>query len=160
MSQDARTRTLTKHLKGYESKLFAERDDETKVIHVMREGTITLGPLHYGEFKFKYTKSSAHYIMSLTDNWTLSGKPREWGIDQVIARLREIDSWNRARMFEEMREGREKTSKTQEKDRINKHEAWLRDNKNIFKRAFNDINVSSINSKEKEIEHGRKIERI
>ncbi len=160
MSQDSRTKTLTEHLRRYESKLFAQRDDETKVIHVMREGTITMGPLHYGEMKFYYTKSAAHFIMCLTDNWTLSGSPRDWGIDLVINRLQEIDSWNRAKMFEEMREGREKTTKAQEKDRINKHEAWLRDNKNIFKRAFNDINVSSINSKEKEIEHGRKIERI
>lgn len=144
MSEDSRTRILTEHLRRYESKLYAIRDDKTKAIHVMREGTIVCGPFEHEGIKYLYTKPSPHFIMALTDNWNVRGTPVDWGIEPLLARLQEIDSWNRGRTVDDLIKSYEKRDASMARDRMNQHESWAYDHRSLFKKDWKDINTSNL----------------
>ena len=142
---------ITKHLKGLDSKLYAVKDERSNVIHVYREGT-RLEHFEHNGVKYVYPRTSPHFILALTDTWTANGRPVEWGIEPLMQRMADIDSWNRGRTVDELIARYEKRDAEKDRDRVNMHEAWLRDNRSVFKKAFNEINTSSLNVKEKEKE--------
>lgn len=41
-------------------------------------------------------------IFAITDTWLVSGKPRQWGIDDVLGHVKKIDAFANARLFDEM----------------------------------------------------------
>lgn len=145
---DSRAKLLTSHLKEYDHDLYAIRESSTGTIHVYRKAK---RPIHfnYDDVNYVALVENPQFILALTDNWTLKGRPVDWGIDPLLERIRSIDSFNAAKKVQDLIASYEARSAQKDKDRKDSHEAWLRDNRNVFKRAFNDINTSNLNVKQK-----------
>lgn len=142
MSTDSRTDILTRHIKKIDSKLYCERE-HNGMICVYRESH-RLENFEYAGQKYQYLKSVPNIIMALTDNWSVRGKPVEWGIEPLMHRLQEIDSWNRGITADDLIDDYEKMQESKDRARMNNHEAWLKDKRSVFKKAFNEINTSNI----------------
>ncbi len=82
-----RIRSLNRHLKSYDRELYCQCTKLPR-IDVYRRSLDGL--------------SAPHFVFALTDNWTVSGVPVEWGIEVVIQRLKAIDLWNNGTTLEDL----------------------------------------------------------
>jgi len=147
MGEDSRTKLLTQYLKELDPKLFAKREGEMIVVY---RDSNRMEHFEYEGQKYGYVKTSPIYILALTDNWTSKGRPVEWGIEPLMRKMRAIDSWNQGFTADDLIQSYEARDASNARDRINGHEAWLRDNRSMFKKAFNDINTSNLDVKQRE----------
>lgn len=53
-------------------------------------------------------RNEVQFILALTDDWTLKGKPVEWGIDPLLEKLKEMDAWRDDSYYGQMVKGRER----------------------------------------------------
>lgn len=133
--------TLTEHLKKYDKNLFAR--EERGVIHVLVRGERKQSErLSDTEF-ISYFVPTEHVVLSLTENWSFSGQRRNWGIDRVLFRIKEIDSHKRD-LMKEFEEENEKIKKSKERDFQNHNEAFLHEWRDDIKKQFNDVNTSGM----------------
>jgi len=100
--------------------------------------------------------SPPHYVFSLTDNWTLTGKPVEWGSEPILARLKAMDLWNSGVGLEEMFEHNDKVELSKERARKNNIESFLLDFRRQFAKTFDGVNTANLKKidKRKEQENG------
>jgi len=84
------------------------------------------------------------FITALTDTWKPDGIPVDRGIEPLMFKIRQMDTWNRGPELEAMRNRREKEK--EDKKRQNKNEIMARaaDLRKDFAKAVNDINTSSL----------------
>ena len=100
--------------------------------------------------------SPPYYVFSLTDNWTLTGKPVEWGSEPILARLKAMDLWNNGIGLEQAIEHNTKLEESKERDRKNSIESFLLDFRRQFAKTFDGVNTANLKKidKRKEIENG------
>lgn len=134
--------TLTRHLKKYDKDLFAR--EEQGVIHVLirRKRPVRI-KAQEGVYLTYFTDHESQ-VMSLTENWSARGSRRNWGIDRVMFRLREIDSHQRHNLIEEFEAENERKRLERERTLANHNEAFLYEFRDDIKKAFNDVNTSSM----------------
>jgi hypothetical protein len=144
---DSRENILTERLSAYDSKLYAKRE-HNGCIYVYRKASKIVRFEHKDQ-SYLYPQESPMFVLALTDNWNVKGKPVDWGIEPLMNRIQEIDAWNRGLTIDAMIQGYEKQTENLARDRHNQNEAWLYDNRSIFKKTFNDTNTSNLNVKTK-----------
>ncbi len=92
---------------------------------------------------------SKQYVFALTHNWSALGRPRDWGIDDVVGHVQEIDYLANQRLFEEMdakNEAKEKQAKKTLKGNV---EDFWRDERRAFAKATSDILTHSMDKTER-----------
>lgn len=88
------------------------------------------------------------FVFALTDTWGLNGRPRTWGIDTVLNRVREIDAQLRAELFEKMDDANERIDKSKARGLRNEMEAFWSHERRRFAKATDDILVHSLSKDE------------
>lgn len=149
MRVDSRTDILTSHVRKIDPLLYCERE-HNGMICVYRASKRVEFFMYEGK-KYLYLVSAPNIILALTDNWSVRGNPVDWGIEPLIHRLQEIDCWNKGRTADDLIDDYEKMQESKDRHRMNTHEAFLRDKRSVFKKAFNEINTSNLNVKERGI---------
>lgn len=144
--KDAKTRSLTRALKKYDSDLFADRSDD--LIGVYRR-TIHWQSYDYLGALLHFSRPSLDPVLFLTDNWKINGRPVEWGIEPIMDRIRELDCWNKDRFYEEFVAERERLSNNKKRAFKNEVKARAADMRKDFAKAVNDINTSSLGKVDK-----------
>lgn len=89
------------------------------------------------------------YVCGITHNWSASGRIIDWGIDDVVGHIKEIDYLANVRLFEEMdalNEAKEKQAKGKFKSGI---EDFWRDERKTFAKTTGDILTHSLDKSEK-----------
>lgn len=142
MGQDARTRLVTTEIQKLDTELYAERND-SGVILIMRNHKVW-DCFEYQGIAYGYTRNAPHYIMALTDTWSLNGRAVDWGLIPIRFRLQEIDSWNRGRVVDTLIESYEAAEVSRKRSRMNSHEAFLKDKRSVFKKIGDEFNLSSM----------------
>lgn len=84
------------------------------------------------------------FIAALTDNWQATGSPVDLGIEPVLYKIQNMDSWNKGSQLEAMRKRREKEKEDQKRQKVNETRAIAADLRKDFAKATNDINTSSL----------------
>jgi len=135
-----RCRVLTERLKWHDSKLFAEKDRTTGVISIYRK-RVCFEAFDWEGGRLLYSRPDKYLIFSLTDTWTFKGKPVEWGIEPVMARIKEMDLWNRD-VFKSLTEDYEKQDKSKAREFRNKAEDVAREMRPQMAKATNDFITS------------------
>jgi len=87
-------------------------------------------------------------VFALTDNWTLSGTPRDWGIDHVVGRVRKHDAWDNKRFFEQLDEENERVDERKRRHFRNEMETFASDSRSIVAKATNGIMTHSLSKNE------------
>lgn len=143
MAKDSRTRYLTETLQAHDKRLYAERMPDGS-IHVFRENSYV--PLGF--------KPSPHFVVALTEDWTLDGRPVEWGALPLIDKIKSIDTWNKGFTADDLIERYKRAYDSQDKQRKNMTEDFFRDARGAFKKDFSEINTSNMDVKEESKKKG------
>lgn len=131
---------LTEHLKEHDRALFAQKHDG--VIHVFRK-TTRIESCGWNGGTLLYTRDDKAHVLSLTDDWSIRGKPVDWGTEPVMSRLREIDGWNR-HLFDEMLEQHQAVDSQKDRRFKSNNEDFLKDFRPQFARAYNEFSVGQL----------------
>jgi hypothetical protein len=143
---DLRAERLTKAVRKHDPELYVERKGH--LMCVFRK-TRTLEHYEYDGVNFAFSRVSPYFVFALTDNWATTGNPVEWGIEPIIARLRAIDLWNNPSLTEDLLKSYEKRDQEKARERKNNTEAQMAEMYPIFKKAFADINTSTLAKKDR-----------
>lgn len=88
------------------------------------------------------------FVFAITDNWSAGGKPRDWGIDDVIGRVQSIDALANSKLFEEMDAGNDRIDQIKQKDLRNEMEGFWSYERRRFAKATDDILTHSLSHDE------------
>lgn len=122
-------------MKGYDKYLFAKRE-MNGAIHIHRKDP-------------NNSAAPYHMVFALTDNWNARGKPRDWGLEVILARLRAMDLWRDETEVERINKQFEKTEQENERDLKNNIESFLKEFRRQFARATDGINTSTLEKKDR-----------
>lgn len=128
---DSRVKTLTKQLREHDDCLYAKRRNDGVILVCRRSRNIYSGTI------------TDHLIITLTEDFTPTGKPVEWGVEPILARLKEMDGFNRD-ITEEWIKNKEKSDDLDASRRNSRDEDFLKEFRPQFAKAFSDINTSTI----------------
>jgi hypothetical protein len=134
--------SLNKALRAYDRALFAKPDFKGRVC-VMRKGPKWV--LYDFEGVDILVKESVEdVVFALTDNWSQSGVARDWGIEPVMQRLREIDSWSRSDFLKDWESLKDKEQEAKQRDFRRRTEDYAYEIREDFKKAFSDIRYANM----------------
>lgn len=142
-----RARRITSAIKPIDAKLYAHHDG--KCIRIFRESYEYRREALNSYIGFWNVVRNDHLVMSLTDNWGVNGKPVDWGILPICARLKALDLWNNDNLINKIFIDEEKDKISREKNFRNNVESFLGDFRSQFAKATNDINTSSLSKIDK-----------
>lgn len=140
-------RAYTRAVKRYDRDLYCDKN-RMGVLCIFRRVKRYIPVVEAKDFKLLNLAEDKQLVFSLTDTWTAQGKPRAWGVDIVLDRLREIDLQARERLIEEMDAANERVDQSLERDRRNKFEAFASDFRHIVKKETDDILIHSLSKDE------------
>lgn len=126
---DGRVKEVNRVVRAYDYMLFAQRE-RNGAIHIYRRTVNSADPMHF--------------VFALTENWSASSQPIEWGLEVVVARLRAMDLWKdetEVDRVERMQQGRDES---RDRARRNNVESFLHDFRKQFARATDGINTSGL----------------
>lgn len=129
---------LNNALKRYDKNLFARQENGIVRVYVKGKKAETC---HIEGVYLTYPVNTEWLVLSLTHNWSYQGQRRNWGVDKVMFRIREIDAHKRD-VIREMEEANEKAEKAKERDFQNHTESFLYEWRDDIKKSFNDVNTS------------------
>lgn len=134
---DARTRTLNKYVKRYDEDLII-RCDNAGVRHLYRKKPIC-SSFEYDGITYVHSHVIEQHIMSLTKTWKQGAPGVDWGIDPLMRKISEIDSWRDDTGYDEFCKRRELAEKYTKQSQKNELRAMAADMRVDFAKATNDI---------------------
>lgn len=140
-------KSYTKVLKRYDPDLFAGRTN-MGMPAVFRKYKRFEPVVETEGFKLMNLRTEVQLVFALTDNWLMSGKPRDWGIDDVLDRVQRSDLQANEKLIEEMDAQNEEVDKIKKKDLRNQVENFWIDERRRFAKATDDILTHSLSKDE------------
>lgn len=132
---------INKLVKEYSPDLYCTKDGNGTV-HIMRK-TNQYDTFEYKGVTYGYSKTYAHQVTSLTHDWSMDGRPVEWGLDLIWNKLSFMDAWRDDTFFDRMVKDREKAEEIKERSQKNEYLAQAADLRSAFRKTFEDYNVTS-----------------
>lgn len=154
---DHALRVLQKEIQRFDPKLFLKKDDSGKIF-LMRKSQRMLPYWIDDESYVLYNHDDADLVFPFTSTFTSRGYPVKWGVLPVLQRLREIDGWNRD-VLKEVRDHNEKYEESKSRDFRNNAEAFFSDHRDHFKKAWSDLNTSTVEKKDSRWTYDRKLKK-
>jgi hypothetical protein len=91
-----------------------------------------------------YSRPNPHFILSLTEDWTLKSPGVDWGIEPVLWKLKEWDGWRDDTQLDQMRRERERAEENQKRAKQNEFRAIAADLRRDFAKATDEVNTSTM----------------
>lgn len=145
---DYRVRRITKLVREYDPALKAKRDSNG-TIHIFRSRP-RMSHFEFNGQPYAHVQIVDDCILSLTDNWTVSGRGVERGLDPLMRKLTELDGWRDDTGYDKFAERRERQRLDQERMHRNNMKAAALDARRDFAKATNDITVRQDNLYQKQ----------
>ena len=139
--------SYTRALKRYDSDLFAGLTKDGLPC-VFRKSKRVEYVCDLDDTKLFNLRDDRQFVFALTDNWTAGGRPRSWGIDFVLQKIKSVDALANARFFEEMDEANERIDKSRQRHIKNEMEAFWSHERRRFAKATDDILTHSLSKDE------------
>ncbi len=141
---DWRAQQITKAIKRYDRELYAEKGVEDR-IDIFRRTMVSV-PYDFGDFRIVAFKEEPYRVFCLTDNWRPWGKPVEWGIEPILAKIKASDLWQRD-IVKDVNKSNEKIDASEDRSKKNEIEAFVKDFRPQFARAFDDVNTANLSKR-------------
>lgn len=125
-------------LKRYDPDLFVERNVDG-VLCVFRNHKRFVPVVVTESFKLLNLSSDKQYVFAITDTWGALGKPRDYGIDDLLNHIQKIDSLANSKFLDEIDQANAKVDESKKKDLKNEMEGMLAYEKRRLQRAFDEI---------------------
>lgn len=126
---DMRTKRLSRELQSHDSMLYAQETRPGR-LDVYRKSSLGCNP--------------PHFIFSLTDDWTPTGRPVEWGIEVVINRIKAHDLWRDDSYVDSVIRENERSIERRERDYKNSVESFLWEFRSQFAKATDGVNTGTL----------------
>ncbi len=139
--------SYTRALKSYDSLLYAGRTKDGLPC-VFRKSKRYEVVCEWEGGKLLNLKDDKQFVVALTDNWTAAGKPRDWGIDFVLQKIKSIDAVANERFLEEIDAQNEKVDQSKQRALKNEMEAFWSHERRRFAKATDDILTHSLSKDE------------
>lgn len=139
-----RAMQVNRAVKRHDPELYALNKDG--VIHVFRYSRRFESHRLDDESYITWSREAPHYILSLTHNWKMAGRPVDWGILPLQAKLKAMDLWNRD-IAGDLEKDYIKDQEGSERDLRNNIEAFLYDYRREFAKATDGINTGNLDKK-------------
>jgi hypothetical protein len=136
---------ITVEVQKHDPKLYCAKNTEGTLCVFRR--SVRFEAYDVGDELMIYTRPAPHFVFALTNTWKTNGKPVDWGLEPIAARLKAIDLWNRPTLVDDLIESYEKDDKAMERELDNSIESFLLDFRKQFARTFDDVNTGSMNKK-------------
>lgn len=136
-----RAHRITQELSKYDSALFARK--EQGMMKIFRR-TQRIEWLEFEGDTVGFLKEDPYFVCALTHNWTVTGKPVDWGLEPISKKIRESDLWKRDSLADELIASYEKQAESNARHTRNETEAFLSDFRPQFARTFNDVNTAGM----------------
>lgn len=149
-----RAEIISHHIKRHDYKLYCEKH-ETGVLCIYREGQRVESYEVDGDV-IHFVRPAPHFVTALTHDWSMQGRPADWGTIPIMKRLNDLDLWNRD-LVSEIEKNDEKKKEAEQRELQNKNEDFLKDYRTTFKNAFADVNVGSMAKTDKRRTHEKRI---
>lgn len=140
-----RSERITSEIQAHDYKLFCKNMEGKLCIY--REGTRVERYDLDDDVVLNFVRPAPSFVMALTHNWKIEGRPVDWGLEPIKARLKAIDLWNRD-MAEEIIQQEEKAEKSREREVRTNMEGFLSDFHGKFKETFKDVNTSNVGKRD------------
>lgn len=137
----------TRALKRYDRDLYAGRTKDG-LLCVFRRSKCFEPVYEWESGSISTLKENIQFVFAITENWTAGGKPRDWGIDDVLGRVRSIDALANEKLFDEMDAANERIDQIKRKDLRNEMEGFWSYERRRFAKATDDILTHSLSHDE------------
>lgn len=138
----ARERYLTRVVKSYSPDLFVKQT-MGGILNLMRRAS-RMDTFEWNGVVYAYSKPVDQFIMSFTEDWQEGSKPVDWGVEPLLERIQEIDSWRDDTGYQRFCERRERNERIKKQTLRNELRARAADMRVDFAKATNDLNLSSV----------------
>ncbi len=139
--------SYTRALKSYDSDLYAGRTKDG-IPCVYRKSKRFEPVCEWNGQPLLTLTEDIQYVFALTENWTAGAKPRDWGIDHVLQKIKSIDALANKRFLEEMDAENERVDKSRARHLKNEMEAFWSHERRRFAKATDDILTHSLSKDE------------
>ncbi len=119
-----RAHQITKAIQGYDSMLYAKKGYQDR-IDIFRK-TFRYEPYEVDGTTIHHLIEEPYRVFCLTDTWNASGRPVEWGVEPILAKLRASDLWKRD-IGSEIHAHNEKIDASMDRSMKNNIEAFVKD---------------------------------
>ncbi len=136
-----REHRLTQVVKEYDPKLFV-KSDETGKMHLIRK-TTRMERISFNGQSVLCSRPDYQSIFSLTDNWLSSGTAVDWGIEPIMARIREIDSHRSGEILDRINAAADEVAVEKKREVDRKSDRIAREMLDPIRKDFADYNMSS-----------------
>lgn len=139
--------SYTRALRRYDRDLFVDRTRDGALCVFRKVKRFV--PVCEGEgFSLKTLLEDKQYVFALTDNWNLSGAPRDWGIDDVVGRVQKIDCLANEKFFDEMDAQNNRIDDSKRRTLRNEMEGFWSYERRRFAKATDGILTHSLSKDE------------
>ncbi len=137
---EGRAKQIDRYLKEYDSKLYAKA--RYGRIDVLRKGE-RLVAYDLGSWSLVAPIREDHLVMSLTHDWSVTGRPVDWGIEPLLARLKFSDLW-RHDIASDVIKAKERELASTDRALDNQTEAFWKENRRAWAKNFDTVNRSNL----------------
>lgn len=148
-----RTERISRVVKTYDPLLYCEKSGDGKLCIYRKSKRIETYFIDGQSIQF--VRPAPFFVCALTHNWKMDGRPVDWGIEPILARLNAIDLWKRD-LAEESIKNELAGYEAKDREFSNSVESFLYEFRSQFAKTFNDVNTASMAKKDlrKERENG------
>ncbi len=139
--------SYTRALKRYDQDLYAGLSKDGLAC-VFRKTKRFEPVVECAEYKLFNLRESKELVLALTDTWQGSGKPRAWGIDHVLRRVRETDILANERFFDQLDESNDLVDQAKKRSIRNEMEGFWSYERRRFAKATDGILTHSLSHDE------------
>lgn len=138
----SREREINRIIQRYDRDLVAQRDFKGTMC-VWRKAN-RYESFEFDGKKYLFARPDLKLVFALTDNWSQSGRPVDWGLEPILNRLKSIDVWRDPEFAERLIAEYEKDAQSKKRDLHNTVESFLIDYRREFARTFGDVNTANL----------------
>lgn len=139
--------SYTRALKRYDRDLYAGRTKDG-VACIFRKSKRFEPVCELNGIPLSVLKEDKQLVFPITSTWTMAGEPRDWGIDRVLNRVREIDALANERFFEELDAANDRIEQSKQRSMKNEMEAFWSHERRRFAKATDGILTHSLSKDE------------
>lgn len=135
-----RTERITRAIQAHDSKLYCAMQNGIRCVFrdARRDEVFEIDGVTVIN-----VKPAPHLIFPLTDNFRMTGRPVDWGLEPIMQKLRESDSWSRDVVGDVLKQ-EEKSYESKERARDNLIEDFARDARPVIAKATSDVLVHNM----------------
>lgn len=136
-----RAMRITREIQKHDNRLYAD--------YLMGQLCVFRKTTRYEEYDVDgqsliYARPDKYLIFAITDNWQMSGRPVDWGLLPIRARLNAMDMQQREDFMKELEDSYEKDAKSMDRKLDTSLEGFLYESRDKFKSDFKDINTANL----------------